>query len=123
MGTVKRIEVFDDGYKPDLTNCIEGIEIGGGSCYELLQSDMLPLKIGTEFEGFDFGSNTEKIDQDDVVSNCYASLIYEEKWSMLRKLEICDVNPLLRIMMTGKDSTKFIDDTQASPSLLPLPLP
>ncbi|KAD5508122.1 hypothetical protein E3N88_15838 [Mikania micrantha] len=26
------IEVFDDGYKPDLTNCIEGVEIGGGSC-------------------------------------------------------------------------------------------
>ncbi|KAD5508799.1 hypothetical protein E3N88_16502 [Mikania micrantha] len=70
------IEVFDDGYKPDLTNCIEG----GGSCYELLQSD-LPLKIGTEFEGFDFGSYIEKIDEDDVSRSDFERMKVERQIS------------------------------------------
>ncbi|KAL4591288.1 hypothetical protein LXL04_004246 [Taraxacum kok-saghyz] len=59
------IEVFDDGYKPDLTNCLGGVEIGdagGGFCYEF-QSD-LPLTIGGEFEGFNLAPITKKGDED-----------------------------------------------------------
>ncbi|KAI3706309.1 hypothetical protein L6452_23955 [Arctium lappa] len=61
------IDVFNDGYKPDLSNCIGGVEIGGGdsSCYEL-ESD-LPLNnnnIGDGFEGFDLGLISKKGEDD-----------------------------------------------------------
>ncbi|KAI3791271.1 hypothetical protein L2E82_04990 [Cichorium intybus] len=59
------IEMLDDGYKPDLTNCFEGVEIGGagaGFSYELQSG--LPLKIGGEFEGFDLAPISKRGDQD-----------------------------------------------------------
>ncbi|KAI3823174.1 hypothetical protein L1987_04606 [Smallanthus sonchifolius] len=76
------IDVFDDGYKPDLTNCIYGVEIGGaggGSCYEL-QSD-LPLNIGAEFEVFDFGLNSKKGNQDDVSTSDFERMKVERQIS------------------------------------------
>ncbi|KAL7596525.1 hypothetical protein Lser_V15G29342 [Lactuca serriola] len=59
------IEVFDDGYKPDLTNCTGSVEIGdsGGGFYYGLQSD-LPLTTGNAFEGFNIGPISKKSDED-----------------------------------------------------------
>ncbi|KAJ0806608.1 putative transcription factor AP2-EREBP family [Helianthus annuus] len=71
-------EVFDDGYKPDLTNCISGVAIGGpggDSCYEL-QSE-LPLA----FDGFEFGLNSKKDDQDDVSTSDFERMKVERQIS------------------------------------------
>nr|XP_043613870.1 ethylene-responsive transcription factor ERN1-like [Erigeron canadensis] len=69
-------EILNDGYKPDLTNCIGKVEIGdpsSGSCYELQKSN-LPLNIiGGEFDGFDLGPISRKGDQDDDVSTTTTS--------------------------------------------------
>ncbi|KAI3716495.1 hypothetical protein L1987_67411 [Smallanthus sonchifolius] len=76
------IDVFDDGYKPDLTNCIGGVEIGGAggdSCYEL-QSD-LQLKIGAEFEVFDFAVNSKGGDQEDVSTSDFERMKVERQIS------------------------------------------
>ncbi|KAK9072542.1 hypothetical protein SSX86_008976 [Deinandra increscens subsp. villosa] len=71
-------EVFDDGYKPDLTNCTRGGETGG-SCYQL-QPD-LPLNIGAAFEGFDLGLNDKKGDQDDVSTSDFERMKVERQIS------------------------------------------
>lgn len=74
--------MFDDGYKPDLANCIGGVNTGGaggGSCYEL-QCD-LPLNIGDEFAGFDFGLNSKKDDQDEVSTSDFERMKVERQIS------------------------------------------
>ncbi|PWA90015.1 ethylene-responsive transcription factor RAP2-11 [Artemisia annua] len=58
-------EVFENGYKPDLTNCLSSVETADssvGSCYELESS--VPFNIGAEFDGFDLGPISKKNDQD-----------------------------------------------------------
>ncbi|XP_071712572.1 ethylene-responsive transcription factor ERN1-like [Rutidosis leptorrhynchoides] len=76
-------EVFTDGYKPDLTNCIGNVQIGvtsGGSCFEL-QSAPLPMNIGAEFDGFDLGTITKKGDHDDASTNDFERMKVERQIS------------------------------------------
>lgn len=74
-----QIEEFDNGYKPDLTNCNGNIEIGGSCCEQV--SSFLPLTIGADFDGFDFGSISKKGDEDDVNTSDFERMKVERQIS------------------------------------------
>nr|GEW52163.1 ethylene-responsive transcription factor RAP2-11-like [Tanacetum cinerariifolium] len=78
-------EVFENGYKPDLTNCLSSVDTGDssvGSCYNELEYSSVPFNnIGAEFDGFDLGPVSKKNDDQDVSTNDFERMKVERQIS------------------------------------------